>query len=86
MMTKDDMPPGSLVRVATALAEAALLLVAPPFWCKPDAVGLLVAFDHWGRRNSDLGDPIVLWAGHHEVRMSSTALVRILDTPLTQNT
>ena len=67
MMTKDDMSPGSLVRLKARRATYQQK--------RAQKVGVLVAFDHFGDVNPDKGDPLVLWAGEKKpARMAASAL------------
>ena len=74
MMTKDDISPGSLVRFkADRAAEIAHRLGLETGGVRK--VGILVAFDHFGRVNPDKGDPLVLWVGEVKpARMAASSL------------
>lgn len=74
MMTKDDIPPGSLVRFNDA-ARANQTLGLGIWKRRAAGVGVLVGFDHFGRVNPDKGDPLVLWTGETTpCRMAGSAL------------
>ena len=62
MMTKDDIPPGSLVRFNDA-ARANQTLRLGIWERRATGVGLLIGFDHFGHKNPDKGDPLILWVG-----------------------
>jgi hypothetical protein len=63
MITRCDIPPGSLVRSKHGSFR------------RREIVGILIAFDHFGRVNPDKGDPLVLWAGEAKpVRMVGSSL------------
>ena len=67
MMTKDDISPGSLVRLK---AQRAVYQQK-----RAHKVGVVVAFDHFGDVNPDKGDPLVLWVGEKKpARMAGSAL------------
>tara|TARA_Y100000310_G_scaffold57177_1_gene52388 strand:+ start:2549 stop:2764 length:216 start_codon:yes stop_codon:yes gene_type:complete len=67
MITKDDISPGSLVRLKAQRAAYQQK--------RAQKVGVLVAFDHFGRVNPDKGDPLVLWVGEKKpARMAGSAL------------
>ncbi len=67
MMTKDDMYPGSLVRLKVGRAVYQQK--------RAHKVGVLVAFDHFGDVNPNKGDPLVLWVGEKKpARMAASAL------------
>ena len=73
MITKDDISPGSLVRFKVAFIAAFRGRRVPTR--RAHKVGILVAFDHFGRVNPDKGDPLVLWVGEKKpARMAGSAL------------
>ncbi len=74
MITRRDIPPGSLVCFkANRAAEIARRLGLNVSDVRQ--IGVLVAFDHFGRVNPDKGDPLVLWAGEKKpARMAGSAL------------
>ena len=66
MITRHDIPPGSLVRFNASIRDGD----SP----RSSAIGILIAFDHFGRVNPDKGDPLVLWAGEKKpARMAGAA-------------
>jgi hypothetical protein len=74
MITKDDISPGSLVRLK-APAQLSVGQRAAYQQKRAQKVGVLVAFDHFGRVNPDKGDPLVLWVGEKKpARMAGSAL------------
>ena len=71
MLTRRDIPPGSLVRFPEAVRREYPLSAGT----RRHNVGVLIAFDHLGRGNPDKGDPLVLWAGEQKpARMAGSAL------------
>lgn len=73
MITKDDIAPGSLVRFKVAFIAAFHGRRVPT--TRAHKVGVLIAFDHFGRVNPDKGDPLVLWVGEKKpVHMAGVAL------------
>lgn len=74
MITRHDIPPGSLVRF-NAERRAQYPKSCPAWKTRALGVGILVAFDHFGRVNPDKGDPLILWAGEKKpARMAGSAL------------
>tara|TARA_Y100000034_G_C6841543_1_gene380828 strand:+ start:558 stop:788 length:231 start_codon:yes stop_codon:yes gene_type:complete len=72
MMTKDDISPGCLVRFK---ADRAAAMKPAAYYPRAHKVGVLVAFDHFGRVNPDKGDPLVLWVGEVKpARMAASSL------------
>tara|TARA_R110002020_G_scaffold106132_4_gene247243 strand:- start:90 stop:326 length:237 start_codon:yes stop_codon:yes gene_type:complete len=77
MLTKDDIPPGSLVRFnAEARANQTL---QKGIWAKrATGVGLLIGFDHFGRKNPDKGDPLILWSGEKKPELMAGCSLEIV--------
>ncbi len=74
MLTKNDIPPGSLVRF-NAMARTNYPQSCPAYKTRALGVGLLIGFDHFGRKNPDKGDPLIHWVGEKKpVRMAGRAL------------
>jgi hypothetical protein len=77
MLTKDDIPPGSLVRF-NAEARADYPRSCPGYKTRALGVGLLIGFDHFGRKNPDKGDPLILWSGEKKPELMAGCSLEIV--------
>ena len=75
MLTKDDIPPGSLVRFN---AEARANYHRRRLRHRAEGVGLLIGFDHFGRKNPDKGDPLILWSGKKKPELMAGCSLEIV--------
>mgnify|MGYP003625989136 CR=1 FL=1 len=78
MITKHDIPPGSLVRFN---AEARARYARSGHRCngtRAVGVGLLIGFDHFGRKNPDKGDPLILWSGEKKPELMAGCSLEIV--------
>jgi len=67
LITALQMPIGTLVRIVPDRLP----------YSRFTRVGVIIAFDLWGKRNFLRGDPLVLWAGESvAIRMMGDALER----------
>jgi len=77
MLTKDDIPPGSLVRFNDA-ARADYPRSCPTYKTRAIGVGLLICFDHFGRKNPEKGDPLIHWAGEKKPELMAGCSLEIV--------
>jgi hypothetical protein len=77
LITALQIPIGTLVRIVPDRLDIALNS-SMAMKAASGKVGVLIAFDLWGKRNFLRGDPLVLWAGESlPIRMAGSALERV---------